>query len=167
MPYRLLWLGLFLSTFAVPTRAQPAPDLMNATLVGLNDFAVVVDLEGTRALTEADALAAVSDAVLEQLRAAEIRATPLQRGVPEGYAPYLYVHINMMDAGRGLIPFAVDVQLFQPARLQRDQALLTAAATWEAGVVGLVSSDNLGLVPEAVHNLVAAFIDAYQLAQIR
>ena len=53
------------------------------------------------------------------------------------------------------------------AVLQRDQALLTTAATWEASVVGLVSSDNLGLIPDAARNLVDAFIDAYQLAQIR
>ena len=152
---------------APAVQAQPAPDAMRATLAGLGPIAVVVDVEGSPELTGAAVLAvpSLTEDVLARLDEAGIEATRLSRAAPEGYAPYLYVHVNMLDAGRGLVPFAVAVQLFQPARLQRDQAVLASAATWEASVVGIVSHDNLALVATSVGNLVASYIEAYQAAQ--
>jgi len=100
--------------------------------------------------------------VLDRLVEAGLPAVPPSPAAPEGSAPYLYVHLNTMELEQGLVPFAISVQLFQPARLQRDSNRTVSAITWEHSVVGLVSRDLLPSVGTAVMNLLETFIDDYR-----
>ena len=75
-------------------------------------------------------------------------------------APYLYVHVNMIDMDGGLVPFAINTQFYQEVevRRQRDQLM---ASTWDTGLVGLVSYDNLDMIADAAVGSVTNFIDDY------
>lgn len=144
--------------------AQPAPDRMRASLEGLQGFAVFVDLEGSVRVASSEALdvTVLTQQVLDRLVEAGLPASAPASAAPEGSAPYLYVHINTMEVGQGLVPFAITVQVFQPARLQRDSNLTMAASTWEHGVVGLVSQDRLPTISTAAMNLLEEFIADYR-----
>jgi hypothetical protein len=76
--------------------------------------------------------------------------------------PTLLVHVNALDAGNGIIPFTVKVALYQPARLPLVRDMHTRAATWESSSVGVVSTDRLGVIVEALLNEVAIFSEEFR-----
>jgi len=75
--------------------------------------------------------------------------------------PFLYMHINTMDAGQGLVPFNVSLYLYQPVKLTLNRDIQTTANTWESATLGLVSYDRLDLIKKAAQNLLKEFIDDY------
>lgn len=75
--------------------------------------------------------------------------------------PFLYMHINAMELENGLVPFSIQLRLYQPVRLVLNRDMQTSASTWENGVVGIVSLDRLTLINEAASELVTDFINDY------
>lgn len=163
--FTLIYAVITLGT-ALAAHAQPAPDVMRASLEGLPAFTLYIDVEGSSAVAESEPLdvTALTGQVLQHLQDAGLPASAPAQAAPEGSVPYLYIHVNTMEFDQGLVPFAVQAQFFQPARLVRDQSFTTAAGTWETGVVGLVSQDRLPLIRESVLNLTASFIEDFQAA---
>lgn len=79
-------------------------------------------------------------------------------------APYLYVHINMMDAGRGLVPFSIELRFYQPVELTLNRRRSTLASTWNENMVGIVSYDRLPVIRESVEKLLQQFSEDYHKA---
>ena len=128
------------------------------SLSDIGSFGIVVDVEATLALASDAALdnAAIRTRLAERLDAiAGRRPTPdpIETGTP-----YLYVHLNVLDAGDGLVPFAVNATFIQPVRV-RAGGEQVMAVTWEAGSVGLVSYDRLASIASTAENLVEEFAD--------
>lgn len=71
------------------------------------------------------------------------------------------MHINAMELENGLVPFSIQLRLYQPVRLVLNRDMQTSASTWENGVVGIVSLDRLTLINEAASELVTDFINDY------
>jgi hypothetical protein len=67
-----------------------------------------------------------------------------------------------MDAGRGLYPFAIETRFYQPVTLPHRRNAETQASTWDTGVVGLVSLDQLSTIAESAVDLLATFIEEYR-----
>ena len=72
--------------------------------------------------------------------------------------PFLYLHINSMDAGQGLVPFSLTLYFYQPVKLMLNRDMQTSSITWESGSVGIVSYDQMGMIPDAAQNLIEEFI---------
>ena len=78
--------------------------------------------------------------------------------------PFLYMHINTLQLENGLIPFSIQLRLYQPVTLPLNRNLNTSASTWEIGVVGLVSYDRLDMINSAASELIGNFIEDYNKA---
>lgn len=72
--------------------------------------------------------------------------------------PFLYLHINSMDAGQGLVPFSLTLYFYQPVKLMLNRDMQTSSITWESGSVGIVSYDQMSLISDAAQNLIEEFI---------
>jgi hypothetical protein len=77
--------------------------------------------------------------------------------------PFISVHINTMDMGNGLIPFAIEVKIIQGVVVANLPDELIHAATWDTGLVGLVSHDKLDTIRWAMLDLVDEFVEDYRL----
>lgn len=161
------WCGLGLVLFLLAATAGPAQTQARlaeerASLDNLGAFGVVVDVEAPRTLAAHPALAvdALHQQTRAQLRAADAPVLSASAWAQQAGAPYLYLHVNAADAGQGLVPFSIEVQLLQRVRLDRDPAARLMVPTWESEVVGLVSRDQLARIPEAAALLVDEFLAA-------
>ena len=76
--------------------------------------------------------------------------------------PFLYLHINSMDAGQGLVPFSLTLYFYQPVKLMLNRDIQTSSITWESGSVGIVSYDQMGMIPDAAQNLIEEFITDFK-----
>jgi hypothetical protein len=77
------------------------------------------------------------------------------------------MHINTMEMENGLIPFSIRLRLYQPVKLMLNRDLQTTASTWEDGMVGLVSYDQIVVIKHAASNMIQNFIDDYHQANSR
>ncbi len=136
-------------------------EMSQNTMKGLRRFYVSVNLEWNKDLQEHADMTQVdiqkkiekklSDAgidIIKQTTAADV--------------PYLYLHVNMMDAGRGLVPFAITIALYQPVKLTLNRDRPAMAVTWNAGNVGIVSYDQMKVIRESAMGMVEKFLDIYQ-----
>ncbi len=145
-----------------PALAQPTELARErASLDGVDGFFLSVNIEGPRSLLDRDALDLfrMEETFRAQLREAGLTVYDDAGVAAADRAPYLYVHVNTMDAGPGLVPFAVEAAFFQRVILARDPARRMVAETWSTGVVGIVSYDNLPLIGEAAADLVDDFAE--------
>ena len=136
-------------------------EMSQNTMQGLRRFYVSVNLEWNKTLADHADMTKVniqkevekklSDAgidIIKQTNAADV--------------PYLYLHVNMMDAGRGLVPFAIQIALYQPVKLTLNRNRPAMAVTWNAGNVGIVSYDKMDVIHESAMNQVDKFLDIYK-----
>ena len=136
-------------------------EMSQNTMKGLRRFYVSVNLEWNKDLqqhanmTQVDIQKKVekklSDAgidIIKQTTAADV--------------PYLYLHVNMMDAGRGLVPFAITIALYQPVKLTLNRDRPAMAVTWNAGNVGIVSYDQMDVIRQSAMGMVEKFLSIYQ-----
>lgn len=136
-------------------------EMSQNTMKGLRRFYVSVNLEWNKDLQEHADMTQVdmqkkiekklTDAgidIIKQTTAADV--------------PYLYLHVNMMDAGRGLVPFAITIGLYQPVKLTLNRDRPAMAVTWNAGNVGIVSYDQMKVIRESAMGMVEKFLDIYQ-----
>lgn len=157
----LIVAGLLAGVWSSGAYAQTELERARSSLGGIDRFGVAVDIESSQALSTTGALDVVA---LQNRLTARLRETGLDPlATYDGLeSPYLYLHINAMESGPGLVPFSIELDFFQPVYLDRDRTVSTAAATWEDSLVGLVSQDRLDLIPEAALELVEQFIEDFK-----
>lgn len=143
---------------AVPSQSAPAhaatPD--DETLKGIASVKVFVEgvdpADRPRGLTRGQ----LQTDVESRLRKAGI-------SVSVDATEYLYVNINTLRSRRNVTSFSVVVMVRQSAYLVRDASITAPAAiTWWKGTDGIIVTDDLSGVRDAVGDLVDQFIGAYR-----
>jgi len=149
--------------------AQNEIERERISLEGLQEFGFTANIEGSRMITEDETLtpSAIRQGVINQLVEANLRFVADEEVQSSADIPFLYMHINAMEMENGLIPFSIELRLYQPVKLVLNRDMQTAASTWESGMVGLVSHDRLPVINQAAYNLVSTFIDDYQKSNRR
>ena len=143
--------------------AQNEIDRERISLEGLQEFGFTANIEGSRTIADAEELTptVIRQGVINQLVNANLRYVADEEVQSSADIPFLYMHINAMEMENGLIPFSIELRLYQPVKLVLNRDLKTSASTWESGMVGLVSHDRLTVINQAAQSLVATFIDDY------
>jgi hypothetical protein len=135
------------------------------TLEDIRGFYLRVDVEGSLGLTQDEALnvRAINQRVKTKLREVGLHVLEETEVIDEAAEPYLYLHVNMLEMDRGLVPFAVTTQFFQRVELPRSPRQSLIACTWDTGLVGLVSYDNLDLIADSAVESINNFITDFQV----
>lgn len=143
--------------------AQNEIERERISLQGLQEFGFSANIEGSRTIAGDPNLTPglIRQDAVRQLREANLRFVPEDEVRSSADIPFLYMHINAMELENGLVPFSIQLRLYQPVKLVLNRDLQTSASTWEHGVVGIVSLDRLPLINEAASELVADFINDY------
>lgn len=136
------------------------------SLQGIQEVGFTANLEGSRTVTSDKNLtpSSIRQAVVEELINNNIRFADDEEVRSSADIPFLYMHINMLELENGLIPFSIELRLYQPVKLSLNRDLETSASTWESGMVGIVSLDRISLIRKAALNEVLTFIDEYHSA---
>lgn len=169
--YRFLKLFFFflfslICVLSYSVSAQNEISRARISLQGLQEFGFTANIEGSQTVTSSDTLtpSVIRQEAVNQLIEAGIRFVSDEEVESSADIPFLYMHINTMRLDNGLVPFSIQLQLFQPVKLTLNRDLQTSASTWDSGVVGIVSLDQLPVINQAASNLVAEFIDDYRRA---
>ncbi len=135
-------------------------------LQGLQEFGFTANIEGSRTVTDSDSLtpSVIRQEAVNQIIEAGLRFVSDEEVQSSADIPFLYMHINTMQLDNGLVPFSIQLQLFQPVKLTLNRDLQTSASTWDSGMVGIVSLDQLPVINQAASNLIAEFIEDYRAA---
>jgi hypothetical protein len=165
------WLGwtftiaivVFILALVTPAVAQDTKD-ERATLAGLTG--VSVGVENMSAEAERDGLtrSALQTDVELKLRLAGIPVLTLMESVLAPNGANLYLNVNMLGDEMGLYAYSIRLELKQRVRLYRDPTVVTPAATWGTGSVGLVGKVRLTSVRDGVRDRLDQFINAYLAA---
>lgn len=150
---------LFLCTFPLALLAQNEIILEQASLEGLQEIGFTANIEGSRTIADSDNL---TPSIIRQ--EAGLRYVSDEEVQSSSDSPFLHLHINAMEMENGLIPFAINLRLYQSVKLTLNRDLQTTAITWRTGMVGLVSYDQLDTISDASANMIAEFIDDYNSA---
>lgn len=134
-----------------------------SSLRGINELGFTVNLETNVTLNEKGEIevTSIKDAARQRLAEAGIPLVSDREIESSADIPFLYMHINTMDAGRGLVPFSVSIRFYQPVKLQLNRDRQTSASTWETGMVGIVSYDRMNIIQESAVNLLGDFINDF------
>ncbi len=160
---RLLLLGLLLG-LTLPAQGQTEIERERASLRGVTGFYLSLNVEGPHSVLGQEALDfhRLEDALRARLREAGLQVLDETQVTAAERVPYLHVHVNAMDAGRGLVPFGVELAFYQAVRLARAPSAATVAATWGASVIGIASYDQLPIVAEAALALLEDFAEDFR-----
>lgn len=144
--------------------AQNEVERERLSLQGLQQFGFTATIEGSRIIADSESL---TPTVIRQDAINRIVENGLQFVSDEEVRssteiPFLYMHINAMEMENGLIPFSIQLKLYQPVKLVLNRDMQTSAVTWEHGMVGLVSYDRLSTIQYAAQELIMTFIEDYQ-----
>ena len=152
-----------LFTIPVALFAQNEIERERISLQGLQEFGFSANIEGSRTIAGDPNLTPgiIRQDAVRQLREANLRFVADDEVRSSADIPFLYMHINAMELENGLVPFSIQLRLYQPVKLVLNRDLQTSASTWEHGVVGIVSLDRLTLINEAASELVTDFINDY------
>lgn len=157
----LLVLLLWLSPILVWAQNEVARE--RSSLKGIQSMGLSVNYEANAPLTEKTEInvPSLQEKAKRTLQKEGISIVPDEEVRRSDRIPLLYLHINAMDAGRGLVPFAVNLYFYQPVKLTLNQDIQTTASTWESGTVGIVSYDQLQLIDQTAEDLLEEFIHDY------
>ena len=160
----LLSLVLLLLIFPALSIAQNEIEQERSSLRGINELGFTVNLETNVTLNEKGEIevTSIKDAARQRLSEAGIPLVSDSAVESSADIPFLYMHINTMDAGRGLVPFSVSIRFYQPVKLQLNRDRQASASTWETGMVGIVSYDRMNIIQESAVNLLGDFIDDFR-----
>lgn len=168
--FKLLCFILF-SFFSCPELllAQNEVERERISLEGLQEFGFTANIEGSQTIADDQTLtpSLIRDQAVEQIVEAGIRFVADEELRSSADIPFLHMHINAMEMENGLIPFSIEMRLYQPVKLILNRDLQTTASTWEDGLVGLVSYDQIAIIKEAASNMIKNFIDDYHEANGR
>ena len=158
LPLLLLWL------YPLGMQAQNEVEREVSSLQGIQSMRFRVNYEANSALSAQNAVepATLQKAGEEILREGNITLIPNSEKDRAGQDPLLHMHINAMDAGRGLVPFTISLHFYQPVKLPLNRGLQTSASTWESSTLGLVSQDRLQVIEEAARGLLREFSADYK-----
>lgn len=133
------------------------------SLEGLQEIGFTANIEGSIEIASSDTLTPtiIRQQTVNQLVDANIRFVQDEEVESSADIPFLHMHINVMQMENGLIPFSINLRLHQPVKLVLNRDLETTATTWETGLVGLVSFDQLPVINQAASGLVETFIDDF------
>jgi hypothetical protein len=133
------------------------------SLRGIQSMGFTVNLETNISLTEMGEIKVTSLQEMSEntLNEGGITLIPDEEIKRSDEIPFLYMHINTMDAGNGLVPFAITLYFYQPVKLSLNRDMQTTAATWESGTLGIVSYDRMGLISDAARGLLEEFISDF------
>ena len=167
MKYHRFCLTLLLSLL-VPCLlfAQNEIDRERISLEGLQEIGFTANIEGSRTIADSENLtpARIRQEAVSQLIDGDLRYVSDEEVQSSADIPFLHLHINAMEMENGLIPFSINLRLYQPVKLSLNRDLQTSAITWRTGMVGLVSYDQIETISEASSNMIAEFIDDYNVA---
>lgn len=169
--FKLIQFKQFFSTillllFPVLLFAQNEIGRARISLQGLQEFGFTANIEGTQQVVDHDSLtpSVIRQQAINQIVEAGIRFVSDEEVESSADIPFLYMHINTMRLDNGLVPFSINLQLYQPVKLILNRDLQTSASTWDTGMVGIVSQDQLPVINQAAENMIAEFINDYQRA---
>lgn len=154
---------LLMLTLPLVSLAQNEIERERSSLRGINELGFTVNLETNVSLNEKGEIevTSIKDAARQRLSEGGIPLVSDREIESSADIPFLYMHINTMDAGRGLVPFSVSIRFYQPVKLQLNRDRQTSASTWETGMVGIVSYDRMNIIQESAVNLLGDFIDDF------
>lgn len=160
--FRLLSAIVICFAVLVPAaRSQGDLPSKMASLQGIDSFVVDVTLEGPGHLVQSDPLRSevVSHRIVNRLREAGLGVQRVR--TEQTREPNFHIHINVLQLEGGLIPFSIDAGFYQEVRLASSGRSM-AAPTWGESVLGMVSADLVGTIPQSVDSLVDQFIEDFQ-----
>lgn len=159
----LLFMIIFLPQ---PLSAQNEIGRARISLQGLQEFGFTANIEGTQQVVDHDSLtpSVIRQRAVNQIVEAGLRFVSDEEVESSADIPFLYMHINTMQLDNGLVPFSISLQLYQPVKLSLNRDLQTSASTWDTGMVGIVSQDQLPVINQAAENMMTEFINDYQRA---
>lgn len=166
MKIRQLTVSLLLLLLSIPIVSQAQNEIEReiSSLRGINELGFTINLETNVTLNEKGEIevTSIKDAAEQRLSEAGIPLVSDREVKSSADIPFLYMHINTMDAGQGLVPFSISLRFYQPVKLQLNRDRQTSASTWETGMVGIVSYDRMNIIQEAAVNLLGDFIDDFR-----
>ena len=154
--------ALFLSLPAMLI-AQNEIERERISLQGLKEFGFTANIEGTRTVTSHQELTptVIRQEAVSKIVQAGLRFVSDEEVSSSADIPFLYMHINTIQLENGLVPFSIQLRLYQPVKLTLNRDLQTSASTWETGMVGIVSLDQLPVINLAASDLISDFINDY------
>lgn len=159
---------LFITFIFIPSQliAQNEVERERISLRGLQEFGFTANIEGSRDVADSDELtpSVIRQQSVNRLIESGIRYVSDEEVRSSADIPFLYMHINTMQLENGLVPFSIQLRLYQPVKLSLNRDLQTSASTWETGMVGIVSFDRLATINRAADDLIREFIDDYRQA---
>ena len=160
---------IFLLIIPFTLFAQNEIDRERVSLEGLQEFGFTANIEGSRTIADSETLtpSSIRQDAISQIVEAELRYVSDEEVRSSADIPFLHMHINTMEMENGLIPFSIRLRLYQPVKLMLNRDLQTTASTWEDGMVGLVSYDQIVVIKQAASNMIQNFIDDYHQANSR
>lgn len=160
---RIIYLSIIITAIPVLLFAQNEIARERISLEGLQQIGFTANLEGSEVVTSDTSLtpSTIRQQVINQLVSADLQYISDEEVQSSADIPFLYMHINMMELENGLVPFSIELRFYQPVKLVLNRDLQTSASTWETGMVGLVSLDQLPVISEAAGDLVNEFIDDF------
>lgn len=149
--------------------AQNEIERERISLQGLQEFGFSANIQGSRTIAESEHLtpSVIRQLAIDRLIEANINYISDEEVRSSADVPFLHMHINTMQLENGLVPFSIQLRMYQPVRLPLNRDLQTSASTWEIGMVGIVSHDQLETINFAAEELVSDFIEDYYLANPR
>ena len=166
MNIRYFIFTFLLAVLLVPINLQAQNEIQRerSSLRGINEVGFTVNLETNITLNEKGEIevTSIKDAAEQRLNEAGIPLISDAEVESSADIPFLYMHINTMDAGQGLVPFSVSIRFYQPVKLQLNRDQQTSASTWETGMVGIVSYDRMNVIQEAAVDLLGDFINDFK-----
>lgn len=162
----ILTVLIFLLVLPFQLHAQNEVERERISLQGLQEFGFTANIEGSRDIADSEKLtpSVIRQQSINQLVEAGIRYVSDEEVRSSADIPFIYMHINAMQLENGLVPFSIQLRVYQPVRLTLNRNLNTSASTWETGMVGIVSYDRLATINRAAEDLIMTFIDDYYKA---
>lgn len=159
-----LYLTLLLVFLPLLSFAQNEIERERSSLQGIAELGFTVNLEANVSLNEKGELevTSITDNIRQRLTDANIPLVSDEEVRSSDQIPFLYMHINSMDAGQGLVPFSISLRFYQPVKLMLNRDQQSSASTWETSTVGIVSYDQMHVIQEAAVDLILEFIDDYR-----
>ena len=152
------WLLLGSAVFALDNK------LNRHSLYGLKEISVLIELpSGLRdtPLSERQ----IRNDVEVKLRSAGIKVGFMEESVDFASRPCLYVRVSSIKPQSGfpcIVPFYVNISLYQEVYLKRDPSIALTGETWSAGEVVLSETQRASsFIRGNIQELMDSFINAY------
>jgi hypothetical protein len=161
---RFLCFFLITMTIGAELSAQNEIERERFALRGLQEFGFTVNIEGSRYVTSDTVLtpSKIRQQAVNQIIDANLRYVADEEVSASADIPFLHMHINMLELENGLVPFSIELRLYQPVKLVLNRDLQTSASTWETGMVGIVSLDQIHTINRAAENVMVTFLDDFR-----